>query len=59
LEKEGCCSCHICPPCSYCVGDTTYCPECGWEFGEEPEPVESSKPKCSGPFPTLSEFLGI
>lgn len=20
-DKEGCCSCHINPPCSYCVGD--------------------------------------
>jgi len=29
-EKEGSCSCHINPPCSHCVDDTHYCPECNW-----------------------------
>lgn len=34
-EKEGCCSCHINPPCSYCVDAAEYCPECGWDGKEE------------------------
>ena len=34
-EKEGGCSCHINPPCSYCTTDTAYCPVCGWDCGEE------------------------
>ena len=29
-EKEGSCTCHICPPCTYCTTQTEYCPECGW-----------------------------
>lgn len=37
-EKEGSCSCHNNPPCSYCTTDTAYCPECGWESVDEPEP---------------------
>lgn len=36
-EKEGSCSCHINPPCSYCTTDTAYCPECGWEACDEPK----------------------
>ena len=27
---EGCCSCHINPPCSYCVTDKAFCPVCDW-----------------------------
>lgn len=34
-EKDGCCSCHINPPCSYCTTQTGYCPECGWSAEEE------------------------
>lgn len=34
-EKEGCCSCHINPPCSYCTTQTEYCPVCGWSAEEE------------------------
>lgn len=34
-EKEGCCSCHINPPCSYCTTQTEYCPICGWSAEEE------------------------
>ncbi len=34
-EKEGGCSCHINPPCSYCVYDSTYCPKCDWSAEEE------------------------
>lgn len=30
-EKDGCCSCHIHPPCSYCTTDASYCDECGWD----------------------------
>lgn len=28
-EKRGC-SCHLHPPCSACVEDRAYCPECDW-----------------------------
>lgn len=34
-EKEGCCSCHINPPCSYCTTQTEYCPVCGWSAEDE------------------------
>lgn len=34
-EKEGCCSCHINPPCGYCTTPSEYCPECGWSAEEE------------------------
>ncbi len=34
-EKEGGCSCHINPPCWYCVHDATFCPVCGYEGAEE------------------------
>lgn len=35
INDEGCCSCHISPPCSYCVDDKHFCPECGWSGREE------------------------
>jgi len=35
-EKEGCCSCHINPPCGYCVEDNLYCPVCEWYSKDEP-----------------------
>jgi len=35
--KEGGCSCHINPPCSYCTTSTAYCPVCGWDAKEEQE----------------------
>jgi len=34
-EKDGGCSCHINPPCSYCTTDTALCPECGWEASDD------------------------
>lgn len=34
-ETDENCSCHNHPPCSYCVTDRHYCPECGWEAKEE------------------------
>lgn len=32
---EGCCSCHIKPPCSYCTTPKEFCPECGWDAEAE------------------------
>lgn len=29
-ELEGCCSCHINPPCGFCTTPREVCPECGW-----------------------------
>ena len=34
-DKDGCCSCHTCAPCSYCTTQTEYCPKCGWSAEEE------------------------
>lgn len=34
-EIEGCCSCHISPPCGYCTEPKNYCPECDWDQKEE------------------------
>lgn len=34
-DSDGCCSCHINPPCSYCETSREYCPECDWDGYEE------------------------
>lgn len=34
-EKDGCCSCHINPPCSYCTEPNFFCNTCGWDAKEE------------------------
>lgn len=46
-NREGCdgiidehdsdygCSCHINPPCSYCVDDRCFCPICDWSGRED------------------------
>lgn len=33
-DDDGC-SCHIHPPCSNCVSEYFYCPECDWTSDEE------------------------
>lgn len=42
--KDGSCSCHINPPCSYCTSDNNYCPSCDWQGEEEQKQVEKSRP---------------
>lgn len=38
-EKDGDgCSCHVNPPCSYCMQNVAYCPTCGWDAKEEDQP---------------------
>jgi hypothetical protein len=44
-EKEGGCSCHINPPCSYCTTDTSYCPVCDWSAQEELDEIEANRPE--------------
>lgn len=39
-EKEGCCSCHINPPCGYCTTDTAYCPDCNWVSSNDVEQID-------------------
>lgn len=34
-DKDGCCSCHINPPCSYCTTQTEFCPVCGWDVNDD------------------------
>jgi len=34
-DSDGGCSCHISPPCSFCVDSREFCPVCGWDGGEE------------------------
>lgn len=34
-DSDGCCSCHINPPCSWCETSREYCPECGWDGEQE------------------------
>lgn len=36
--KENGCSCHINPPCSSCVDDMHFCPECDWQGIEDQKP---------------------
>jgi len=31
-DRDGCCYCHISPPCGYCTAIKTYCLECGREY---------------------------
>lgn len=40
-DKDGCCSCHINPPCGYCTEPNAYCPECGWSAKEEQEEYDT------------------
>jgi len=42
-EKEGCCSCHINPPCGYCTSDTSYCPKCEWAAEDDREQYKPSE----------------
>lgn len=44
-EKEGGCSCHINPPCSYCTTDAAYCPECNWHPEDDIPPVDTEMDK--------------
>lgn len=30
LDRFGGCSCHISPPCGYCLSTMPECPKCGW-----------------------------
>lgn len=41
-SAEGCCSCHINPPCSYCTTARGYCPECDWDGRDEQMQYEKS-----------------
>ena len=41
-SSDGGCSCHISPPCLYCVTSREYCSECDWDAREE-EIIEDSK----------------
>lgn len=34
-DTDGCCSCHINPPCSFCETNRSYCPECDWDAEAE------------------------
>ena len=38
--KDGGCSCHINPPCSYCETPSEYCPECDWDAREEKDEMD-------------------
>lgn len=33
--KDGCCSCHISPPCGYCTEPAECCPKCGWRLVDD------------------------
>lgn len=42
-DKDGSCSCHINPPCSYCTYDNNYCPTCDWQGEEEQKKIDTSR----------------
>ena len=42
-EKEGGCSCHINPPCSYCTEPNAYCVTCGWDAKEEQDEYDKQQ----------------
>lgn len=43
-EREGCCSCHINPPCGYCTDDGAYCPVCNWSNEHVVPAIEYTPP---------------
>lgn len=47
--KEGSCTCHLNPPCSYCTTPNQYCPECGWEAEDDMIEYISLRPKYKVP----------
>lgn len=49
-EKEGSCTCHRNPPCSYCTTMTEYCPICGWSAQEEQDAYLKEYAKKQTPF---------
>lgn len=42
-DRDGGCSCHSCPPCSYCTDPKEYCPECDWTMQEESDLYEAKQ----------------
>ena len=52
-ESDGCCSCHIHPPCSYCTTNRAYCPACGWNAQGEKQwkPSINMKYRCKENLP--------
>src|SRR5579859_6879037 len=44
-DSDGCCSCHINPPCGYCTTSREYCPECGWDADQENKEAENERTK--------------
>jgi hypothetical protein len=42
-HQDGCCSCHIHPPCSYCTDDGQYCDTCDWNYSDELYELEQTK----------------
>jgi len=58
--KEGGCSCHISPPCSYCTTPDEYCPECNWDAKEEMQQHEMNASKNIQPFHyKIKEFVDL
>ena len=53
-EKEGSCTCHINPPCTYCTTPSEYCPECGWDA--EDEQAEYWKEYSQTQVPTIYQY---
>jgi len=46
-DADRSCSCHISPPCSVCVDDRHYCPECDWQAIDDQKPLSSYSPSKS------------
>lgn len=51
-EPEGCCSCHIAPPCGYCTTPREECPECGWIAADDMVMAEAAI-HLNGPLPYI------
>lgn len=50
--REGSCSCHNNPPCSYCTDDGQYCPECEWSNADDNR--ESRRKELANPKPIIN-----
>ncbi len=54
-DTDGCCSCHIHPPCGYCTTPREYCPVCEWDAEDEQREVEQAHVRSVMDNPELRE----
>lgn len=56
IKPEGCCSCHITPPCSYCTTPCEHCPECDWSAVDDEVPLNGFLVRPANPVAAWSGY---